>query len=276
MNYVNNWLRDITLEQGATSCPLALPDGEYRLTLADAAAGATRWEIVDASVVSGVATLARGLEGTTDQDWLTGSVIYCSLTAGAIASMGSLDSGSAPPDDAPSSTGRLFVDTVSLVIYASTGTDSWDDWRLIGRNTFRQLITDNGTGSPNAIGVDVRDVLIEEAVSGFDGTIAVVLPPMGGAAGSLEHLRMDVKNPGTSIWKLQINCSDIAGLLGLTSIRFDVSGVESVVASGAVVTLDLIGSQHISVAACALSAGVGLVRIESAQRPDFVTTVSQI
>lgn len=84
MNYVNNWLRDITLEQGATSCPLDLPDGAYRLTLADAASGATRWEIVDAVVVAGSATLTRAVEGTTAQNWPAGSVIYCSLTAGQL------------------------------------------------------------------------------------------------------------------------------------------------------------------------------------------------
>lgn len=87
MNYVNNWLREITLEQGATSCPLDLPDGEYRLTLADAAAGATRWEIVDAVVAAGSATLTRAREGTANQDWPTGSVIYCSVTAEALEQM---------------------------------------------------------------------------------------------------------------------------------------------------------------------------------------------
>lgn len=87
MNYVNNWLRAIDLEQGATSCPLDLPDGEYRLTLADAAAGATRWEIVDAVVAAGSATLTRAREGTADQDWPTGSVIYCSVTAEALEQM---------------------------------------------------------------------------------------------------------------------------------------------------------------------------------------------
>lgn len=80
-NFVNNWLRDITLAQGATSCPIDLPDGEYRLTLADALAGATQWEIVDATVASGVATLVRAREGTADQLWSLGSVIYNAITA---------------------------------------------------------------------------------------------------------------------------------------------------------------------------------------------------
>lgn len=87
MNFVNNWLRAIDLEQGATSCQLDLPDGEYRLTLADGVLLATRWEIVQAVVASGMATLSRGLEGTEDQAWPVGSVIYCSVTAEVLEQM---------------------------------------------------------------------------------------------------------------------------------------------------------------------------------------------
>lgn len=89
MNFINNWLREITLEQGAESCPLDLPSGDYRLTLADAASGATRWEIVDAVVLGGAATLVRAREGTADQEWPAGSVIYCDVTAETLASMAS-------------------------------------------------------------------------------------------------------------------------------------------------------------------------------------------
>lgn len=84
MNYVNNWLVDIVLAEGATECALDLPDGTYRLTLSDHIAIQTRWEIVAAVVVDGVATLTRAQEGTTDQPWAEGSVIYCSVTAGAM------------------------------------------------------------------------------------------------------------------------------------------------------------------------------------------------
>src|SRR5690554_3936751 len=81
MNFVNNWLRPIalTLEQSHTL--LDLPDGEYRLTIADGASSATRWEIVGAVVEDGAATLTRGLEGTPVQEWTVGSVIYCAVTA---------------------------------------------------------------------------------------------------------------------------------------------------------------------------------------------------
>lgn len=81
MPFINNWQREISLPQGATACPLDLPDGDYRLTLAEAANGATRWEIVDAEVSGGTATLTRAREGTADQNWPDGSVIYCAVTA---------------------------------------------------------------------------------------------------------------------------------------------------------------------------------------------------
>ncbi|OEO24072.1 hypothetical protein AX279_19775 [Pseudomonas sp. J237] len=93
-DYVNNYLEETSLAAGATSLALALPDGEFLLTLADSKTDATRWEIVKAVVASGVATLTRAQEGTTDQTWPIGSVIYCSLTAGAIAGFGGGGGGS--------------------------------------------------------------------------------------------------------------------------------------------------------------------------------------
>lgn len=87
MNFVNNWSRPVTLAAGATTLALDLPDGSYRLTLADSATTPTRWEITDATVAAGTATLTRALEGTTDQAWPEGSVIYCSLTAGTLAQL---------------------------------------------------------------------------------------------------------------------------------------------------------------------------------------------
>lgn len=87
MKFVNNWLRGIVLERGAMECPLDLPDGTYRLIVADRISGASRWEIVDATVGDGMAELLRGLEGTEEQDWESGSVIYLSLTAGQLTAL---------------------------------------------------------------------------------------------------------------------------------------------------------------------------------------------
>lgn len=87
MNFVNNWSQGVTLAAGATSLSLSLPDGAYRLTLADDPGAATRWEIVDALVSGGVAELTRAVEGTVDQAWPSGSVMYCSITAGVLSGM---------------------------------------------------------------------------------------------------------------------------------------------------------------------------------------------
>lgn len=87
MNFLNNWSQAITLAPGVYSLALDLPDGDYRLTLADSATAATRWEIIDAAVTDGVADLIRGQEGTVEQDWPEGSVIYCSLTAGVLSDL---------------------------------------------------------------------------------------------------------------------------------------------------------------------------------------------
>lgn len=86
MNFINNWLREITLAAAVTECPLDLPDGTYRLVLAEGVgAAATRIEVISADVYEGIAELQRGLEGTDDQAWGEGSIINCSLTAGVLA-----------------------------------------------------------------------------------------------------------------------------------------------------------------------------------------------
>ncbi|OLU22937.1 hypothetical protein BVH03_22060 [Pseudomonas sp. PA15(2017)] len=87
MNYVNNWSRPVTLPLGATSLALDLPDGAYRLTLTDSVAEPTRWEIIGAVVANGTATLQRGREGTLEQNWPAGSVIYNALTAGVLTDL---------------------------------------------------------------------------------------------------------------------------------------------------------------------------------------------
>lgn len=78
MNFINNWLREITLGPGETACPLDLPDGTYTLTLSDGiGAAATRIENITAVVEGGDAMLTR----PSAQDWPAGSVIYCAVTS---------------------------------------------------------------------------------------------------------------------------------------------------------------------------------------------------
>ncbi|MEO1830051.1 MAG: hypothetical protein ABGX82_14665 [Pseudomonas sp.] len=84
MQFVNNWIEPVVLAQGVESLALGLPDGEYTLTLADSQQSATRWEIVIAVVAAGTAALQRGQQGTDDQAWPSGSVIYCAATAGTL------------------------------------------------------------------------------------------------------------------------------------------------------------------------------------------------
>ncbi len=82
MNFINLWNRPITLGLGTTQCPLDLPDGVYRLAIAEGLnKPAGRFEIVQALLEGGQATLTRGLEDTADADWPAGSVIYATVTA---------------------------------------------------------------------------------------------------------------------------------------------------------------------------------------------------
>lgn len=81
MNFVNNYSQPVALTLSQVSVALSLADGEYRLTVTDKLNSPTRWEIVTAVVVSGTATLTRGVEGTSAQVWPADSVIYNSITA---------------------------------------------------------------------------------------------------------------------------------------------------------------------------------------------------
>lgn len=89
MNFANNWSQPITLDAGVTVLGgvTGLPDGNYLLTLTDSVTTPSRWEIVAADLVTGNAVLERGQEGTTDQAWPSGSIIYCSITAGQVSSL---------------------------------------------------------------------------------------------------------------------------------------------------------------------------------------------
>ncbi|MDG9928391.1 MULTISPECIES: hypothetical protein [unclassified Pseudomonas] len=86
--FENYWEREITLSEYAETASLDLPDGRYRLALRDD--GRTRYEIVEAVVESGNAALGRGCEGTDQQEWPAGSVIYLTLTAEQITHLAGL------------------------------------------------------------------------------------------------------------------------------------------------------------------------------------------
>ena len=112
MIFVNNYREPIELAWGATTAALSLPDGEYRLTLTNADGNA--WEIVDATVASGTATLVRGLEGTAVQEWPAGSSIYCAVTAGQLndllARVEALEGGAVPNGALTNNAGGVLTD----------------------------------------------------------------------------------------------------------------------------------------------------------------------
>lgn len=85
--FINNYSETVELTAGQTHAALALPDGKYRLTIADNPSAATRWEIIDAAVTSGSAILERAKEGTVAQAWPAGSIIYNALTAETLNSI---------------------------------------------------------------------------------------------------------------------------------------------------------------------------------------------
>ena len=131
MKFVNNWQRPITLAAGAATAALDLPDGTYRLTLSDA--GRSRIEIIDAVVAAGVGALSRGLEGTADQEWPAGSVIYSALTAGQVAILAAAGndtlSGDEMPTQPPARVGQLYV--APWATFVGVGTAHPEQWRSI-------------------------------------------------------------------------------------------------------------------------------------------------
>ena len=97
MNYINNWITQITapLPAGATVLPISpiaasrldlTNGGKYWLTLTNSAnpIEQTQWEIVEVS--SGLA-IRRGMDGTTAQEWPADTLIYCAVSAGQLAEL---------------------------------------------------------------------------------------------------------------------------------------------------------------------------------------------
>lgn len=89
-DFVNNYSGTVELTAGQLSVALSLPDGRYRLTVSSAPELAAAREIIDAEVLSGTATLTRGVESTVARAWPAGSVIYNALTASSARMIGAL------------------------------------------------------------------------------------------------------------------------------------------------------------------------------------------
>lgn len=94
MQFINNWIYQLTADWSATATDLPVPgdakgrldDGAYLLTLVNSADATeqTTWEIVGVLVEDGVVTVNRAQEGTTAQAWPAGTIIYSGLTAGTM------------------------------------------------------------------------------------------------------------------------------------------------------------------------------------------------
>lgn len=97
MNYINNWITQITapLSAGATVLPISpvaasrldlSGTNHYWLTLTNSTnpLEQTQWEIVE---VSAGLSLVRGRDGTAAQSWAADTVIYCALTAGQLTDL---------------------------------------------------------------------------------------------------------------------------------------------------------------------------------------------
>ena len=100
MNFVNNWLTQLTAGLSAvdTNLPITaeslalLPDGEYILTLSSSLnpIDAAPAEIVSVRVLFGGVSIVRAQEGTTAQDWPSGTFVYCAVTAGTLNKLSAL------------------------------------------------------------------------------------------------------------------------------------------------------------------------------------------
>lgn len=173
MNYVNNWLRPITLGAVDTSAALDLPDGSYRLCISDASGDL--FEVVDAAVVSGTATLTRGLEGTTAQEWPAGSSIYCSVTAGILAGFGvagGVYRGDGEPDGVVSATGGShYIDNLDpgVLWYAAD-----DDYWLRFEPDFGLSVVVGSAVFPGDRRFSAEGVLTAGAVVVFDVTVQTI------------------------------------------------------------------------------------------------------
>lgn len=100
MNYINNWLYQLTgsFAAGQSTLPLpaaalerlALAEGaEYLLTLSATLNPTTpgETEIIRLTGTAGGYTIARGQEGTHAQSWPEGTSIWCAVTAGGLETL---------------------------------------------------------------------------------------------------------------------------------------------------------------------------------------------
>ena len=215
MQFVNNWLRPITLAAGETIASLDLPDGQYVLTLADSETSATRWEIVTANVVAGAAQLLRAQEGTDDSDWGAGSVVYCTVTAGILQTLFSrIDELGTRVDELEAIlSGRLTFEIVSGVPPYSDTISGWIDGAagsLVSAPSelggvavsFDAIAVEAGLGITGTASGDIGGLQFTLDAPGFEGVSVVVEqvpgePSFGIIAGPVESGQLWPDGPVT-------------------------------------------------------------------------------
>lgn len=175
MQFVNNWSRPIQLGASDDSASLELPDGVYRLTITDQ--DQTAHEIVGAVVDGGHAELERGLEGTTPQNWPSGSYIYCSLTAETVGGLVALE-GDGPPAVAPLRPGQVYYDRWESATWISVGAGLAEHWQLFSLDSMsgKQSVYSSQSGGMLLVEPTTRRVEVMATVDYEPSSATVQLP----------------------------------------------------------------------------------------------------
>lgn len=176
--FVNNWQQDIILSDSAESADLDLPDGRYRLVVRDDER--TRFEVVDALVAGGSATLARGQEDSESQDWPAGSVIYCALTAGQITNLSGLAGEGSPQGVVVAPQNTTYIDELDGTLWVCVWSDGESsDWLP---QAMRDIVSPVGSLLSLGIPVDGEWLLMPGAAVEFTFVDAIYAnTPLSGA-----------------------------------------------------------------------------------------------
>lgn len=302
MRFIDNWCYALTDELPAAGTELPVPgEAIARLGLAEGdeyvlcIVGAldplnnSGLEVVRLVGLETGYELLRGEQDSDAQTWPAGSVVHCGVTAALLAELwdaaqgggggAGVTLGTAPPADPPGAAGELYLDVMAPALFAAVDTGGWG-WQQVGGGRYMQRISDDGSETLNPIDRWARDVEVEQEVYEFDGVIRLRLPPLGGGLGALEHMRLDVINPDSLGWQLQLECSDIADRLGLSAFQFEAAGADAVTDGNMLLTLSFTGSQTLQLAVGVLSEDgsdrTALLRVEASPRLDYVSINSPI
>lgn len=302
MRFIDNWCYALTdeLPAGGSELPVSgeaitrlglAEGGEYVLCIVSALdpLSAPALEVVRLVGLDAGYELLRGEQGTDDVTWPAGSVVHCGVTAALLAELweaaqgggggAGVTLGTEPPNDPPGAAGELYLDITAPALFAAVNTDGWG-WQQVGGSRYLQRINDDGSETLSTISRWARDVQVEADVYEFGGVIRLRLPPMGAGLGVLEPMRLDVINPDSPGWQLQLDCSDVADRLSLSAFQFEVAGADAVIDGNMLLTMDFTDSQTLQLSVGVLSEDgsdrTALVRVEAAPRLNYVGINSPI